>query len=202
MRWRYYIFSEYVLKAVITITSILFVTSIILSYTPIFNGFAAFVPSLAEAFTSPIANNFSIKEYQVPAGTHPHDGAPIITNQNNSTIVWFTAQATGKLGKLDEATGEIHLIPLGQGSAPHGVIIGPDSAPWITDGGLNAIVRVDPKTEELKIFPLPNGSKQYANLNTATFDNQGTLWFTGQSGIYGKLNISTGQIKVFEAPKG
>jgi virginiamycin B lyase len=163
--------------ALITITSILFVTSMILSYTPIFNGFAAaFVPSLAEALTSPIANTFSIKEYQVPPGTHPHDVAPIIANQNNNTtIVWFTAQATGQLGKLDKATGQIHLIPLGQGSAPHGVIIGPDGAPWITDGGLNAIVRVDPKSEELKIFPLPGGSQQYANLNTATFDKQGIL---------------------------
>src|SRR3954470_5899433 len=202
MRWRYYIFYEYMLKTVITITSILFVTSIILSYTPIFNGFAAFVPSLAEALTSPIAKNFSIKEYQVPPGTHSHDVAPIITNQNNSTIVWFTAQATGQLGKLDKTTGQTHLIPLGQGSAPHGVIIGPDGAPWITDGGLNAIVRVDPKTEEIKTFPLPGGNQQYANLNTATFDKEGTLWFTGQSGIYGKLNTSTGQIKVFDAPKG
>ena len=106
------------------------------------------------------------------------------------------------MGKLDKTTGQIHLIPLGQGSAPHGVIIGPDGAPWITDGGLNAIVPVDPKSEEIKTFPLPNGSQQYANLNTATFDKKGTLWVTGQSGIYGKLNISTGQIKVFDAPKG
>ena len=71
------------------------------------------------------------------------------------------------MGKLDKTTGQVHLIPLGQGSAPHGVIIGPDDAPWITDGGLNSIVRVDPQTEELKIFPLPAGS-HYANLNTAT----------------------------------
>ena len=149
-----------------------------------------------------ISNNFSIKEYPVQLGPHPHDVALIITNQNNNTIVWFTAQATGQLGKLDKITGQTHLIPLGQGSAPHGVIIGPDGAPWITDGGLNPIVRVDPKSEEIKTLPLPNESQQYANLNTATFDKNGILWFTGQSGIYGKLNTSTGKIKVFDAPKG
>jgi virginiamycin B lyase len=107
-----------------------------------------------------IANNFSIKEYPVPHGSHPHDVSPSNLNQdnkNNNTIVWFTAQATGQLGKL-ETSGQTHLIQLGQGSAPHGVIIcpdnaiGPDNAPWITDGGLNAIVRIDPKTEEVKIF--------------------------------------------------
>ena len=44
----------------------------------------------------------------------------------------------------------VREIPLGAGSAPHGVIVGPDGAPWITDGGQNAIVRVDPATSEVK----------------------------------------------------
>jgi virginiamycin B lyase len=81
------------------------------------------------------------------------------------------------------------------------VIVGPDGAPWITDGGLNAIVRVDPATEEVQTFPLPEGSG-YANLNTATFDRNGVLWFTGQSGVYGRLDPVVGQVEVFEAPRG
>src|SRR4051812_17839217 len=102
MRWRCYIFSVYMLKAVITITSILLTAVIILSYISIFNDSAAIAPSSIERSASPIANNFNIKEYQVPLGSHPHDVAPTIANQNNSTIVWFTAQATGQLGKLDK----------------------------------------------------------------------------------------------------
>jgi virginiamycin B lyase len=81
------------------------------------------------------------------------------------------------------------------------VIVGPDGAPWITDGGLNAIVRVDPTSEEVQVFPLP-GSAGYANLNTATFDRRGILWFTGQSGIYGRLDPDVGRVEVFEAPRG
>jgi virginiamycin B lyase len=81
------------------------------------------------------------------------------------------------------------------------VIIGPDGAPWITDGGLNAIVRVDPVNEKVQIFPLPQNSS-YANLNTATFDHHSILWFTGQSGIYGHLDLSSGKIQVFKAPRG
>jgi virginiamycin B lyase len=102
---------------------------------------------------------------------------------------------------LDPATKETHHISLGEGSAPHGVIVGPDSAPWITDGGLNAIVRVDPATEEVQIFPLP-AETGYANLNTATFDQTGVLWFTGQSGIYGRLDPKVGHVEIFEAPRG
>ena len=61
-------------------------------------------------------------------------------------------------------------------------LVGPDGAAWVTDGGLNAIVRVDPKSRRVRRYPLP-ASSGYANLNTAVFDRRGVLWFTGQSGI-------------------
>jgi virginiamycin B lyase len=115
--------------------------------------------------------------------------------------IWYTAQASGELGRLDPATGETHHIKLGDGSAPHGVIVGPDGAPWITDGGQNAIVRVDPATEQVQRFPLPPGRRN-ANLNTAAFDKRGVLWFTGQSGIYGRLDPANGKVEVFDAPRG
>ena len=92
-------------------------------------------------------------------------------------------------------------MKLGDRSAPHGVIVGPDGAPWITDGGLNAIVRVDPATEQVKTFPLP-ADRVGANLNTAAFDTRGTLWFTGQTGVYGRLDPATGKLDVFDAPRG
>jgi virginiamycin B lyase len=137
-----------------------------------------------------------VREYTVPPGTHPHDVAPAPDGS-----VWYTAQLTGKLGRLDPKTGKTTEIPLGEGSAPHGVIVGPDGAPWITDGGLNAIVRVDPETSAVRAFPLPSSSG-YANLNTATFDRSGVLWFTGQGGIYGRLHPKTGAMRVFRAPLG
>ena len=40
-----------------------------------------------------------------------------------------------------------------------------------------------------------------ANLNTATFDGDGILWFTGQNGIYGSLDPLTGATTVFPAPR-
>lgn len=136
--------------------------------------------------------------FPVPAGAGPHDVAPA---PEPGGVVWYTAQGQGALGRLDPATGEVRQIPLGEGSAPHGVIVGPDGAPWITDGGLNAIVRVDPRTEEVTRYPLPDG-QGYANLNTATFDGQGILWFTGQNGVYGRLDPKTGAMEVYDAPRG
>lgn len=115
--------------------------------------------------------------------------------------VWYTAQGSGALGWLDPKTGETRHTPLGAGSRPHGVIVGPDGAPWVTDGGLNAIVRVDPESLVVDVFPLPE-QRPNANLNTATFDNDGVLWFTGQNGVYGKLDPTTRKIVVYDAPRG
>jgi virginiamycin B lyase len=95
----------------------------------------------------------------------------------------------------------VREVRLGAGSAPHGVIVGPDGAPWITDSGLNAIVRVDPRTRRVRVFRLPRASAD-ANLNTATFDRRGILWFTGQNGVYGRLDPRTGRMRVFAAPRG
>lgn len=151
------------------------------------------ISSIRESFEP---DKFVIEEFPVPSGSHPHDVAPATDG-----TIWYTAQGSGELGQLDPSTGDTYHIHLGNGSAPHGVIVGPDGAPWITDGGLNAIVRVDPSTKETKIFSLP-ADNSYANLNTATFDQSGILWFTGQNGIYGRLDPTTGHIKTFSSPKG
>jgi virginiamycin B lyase len=134
--------------------------------------------------------------YDVPDGSGPHDVAPATDGG-----VWYTAQSSGELGHLDPATGATRHVDLGSGSHPHGVIVGPDGAPWITDGGLNAIVRVDPATEAVDVFPLP-ADRADANLNTAAFDRRGRIWFTGQDGVYGRLDPATGRMAVFDAPRG
>jgi virginiamycin B lyase len=134
--------------------------------------------------------------YDVPAGSGPHDVAPAADGG-----VWYTAQRSGKLGHLDPATGDTRHVDLGPGSRPHGVIVGPDDAAWITDGGLNAIVRVEPRTEAVEVFPLP-ADRPDANLNTAAFDARGQLWFTGQNGVYGRLDPGSGEMAVFDAPRG
>lgn len=141
-------------------------------------------------------NAFQVEEYSVPAGSGPHDVAPAADG-----TVWYTGQRNGELGNLDPRTGSVRRIPLGPSSAPHGVIVGPDGAPWITDGGLNAIVRVDPATGAVQVFPLP-AERPIANLNTATFDASGILWFTGQNGVYGRLDPSSGDMTVYDAPRG
>lgn len=63
------------------------------------------------------------------------------------------------------------------------------------------MVRVDPESEEVHVFPLPTSAPN-ANLNTATFAGDGALWFTGQNGIYGKLDPVSGRVEAYPSPRG
>jgi virginiamycin B lyase len=151
---------------------------------------------VAAFFFSAHVEASEVKYFDVPRGSAPHDVAPAPDG-----TVWYTAQAKGELGRLDPRTGKVERIALGRGSAPHGVIVGPDGAAWVTDGGQNAIVRVDPASKAVKVFPLPKGSP-YANLNTAAFDREGRLWYTGQSGYYGRVDPKTAEVRVWQSPGG
>jgi virginiamycin B lyase len=148
---------------------------------------------------TPPESCLTVETFPVPAGEHPHDVAPAADGQR----IWYTAQHTGALGLLDPATGAIETVPLGAGSSPHGVIVAPDGAAWATDGGLNAIVRVDAETRAVDVWPLAGAN---ANLNTAVFDADGVLWFTGQNGIVGRLDPATTPpgtvIEPVTAPRG
>ena len=63
------------------------------------------------------------------------------------------------------------------------------------------MVRVDPATRVVKVFPLP---KEFAsaNLNTAVFDKRGVLWFTGQNGVHGRVDPVTGKVDAWASPRG
>jgi virginiamycin B lyase len=159
---------------------------------------ATAAPTVAGTTAAPTRapQTLTVTEFKVGPGQGPHDVAPAADGG-----IWYTAQRTGELGWLDPQSGEFQMTKLGAGSAPHGVIVGRDGNAYVTDGGLNAIVRVDAKTKKVTTWPLPAG-RGNANLNTASFDSDGTLWFTGQSGIFGRLDTRSGEMAVFDSPRG
>ena len=152
---------------------------------------SAFFAAAASAATAPVY-------YDVIRGGHPHD---VAASPTPAGPVYYTAQMTGKLGILDPTSGKVEEVALGSGSAPHGVVVGPDGNAWVTDGGQNAIIRVDAGSHAMKLWPLPADTPN-VNLNTLTFDAKGRVWFTGQSGYYGRLDPSSGDVKVWKAPRG
>ena len=157
---------------------------------------AGTLPRAPAALAQPPSGRMQSWPLVTPRSTGIHDVAPA-----PDAGVWFTAQRSGHLGYFDPGSGRTELIALGPGSSPHGVIQGPDRAAWITDGGQQAIVRVGWPDRSVKVFKLPDGTP-YANLNTCAFDGDGDLWFTGQSGVVGRLALKTGVVTLKDAPRG
>ncbi len=141
----------------------------------------------------PAISDYAFQEYVVPAGSHPHDVAP-----DAEGFVWYTAQASGELGRLDPRTGQVLEIPLGPGSQPHGVSMGLDGAPWVTVQGANTIATY--ASNGVVAYNMPNG--RLAHPHTPTFDTDGILWFTGSTGVIGRLDPATGEVELFDAPGG
>ena len=141
-------------------------------------------------------NGYRIRTYNVRPGSGSRDVAC-----NADGTVWFCGQRDGTLNLLDPRDGGLKVVALGQGAAPHGVVIGPDGAAWVTEGGQNSIARVDPKDHKVQLWKL-NGGPSYANLNTLVFDKQGTLWFTGQGGVIGRFEPKGEKMQVWDAPRG
>lgn len=150
----------------------------------------------AVAETAAPGLKFNVTYFDIPAIKGSRD----VTDAGDGTI-WVCGQRNGTLGRFDPRSGQLKVVELGQGAAPHGVIRGPDGAAWVTEGGQNAIVRVDDKTHAVELFRLPEARKR-ANLNTAVFDKTGMLWFTGQNGIIGRLDPTTRKMDVWDAPRG
>ena len=82
----------------------------------------ALAAPLAACTLSLPASAQQVRYYDVPAGGRAHDVAVTADGRE----VWWTVQRGGAHGILNPETGETMIVPLGEGSAPHGVIVGPD----------------------------------------------------------------------------
>ncbi len=153
------------------------------------------IAALAVSVLASAAPAAQVQFYQLPSGSYPHDVAPAADG-----TVWFSGQEQGFAGHFDPRTEKLEKVPLGPGAAPHGVVIGPDGAAWYTEGGQNAIARVDTATKAVKLYPLPAEFRN-ANLNTPVFDKDGVLWFTGQSGVHGRLDPKVGKVEAWKSPR-
>lgn len=144
-----------------------------------------------------LARGISLREYPLPAGTGPY----AVTAYPNSSDIWFTASRAGAVGRLDSRTGRTQTIPLGRGSSPRGIAVGPDGALWVADRGRNAILQVNPATGQVQPVTLPEAAGR-AELASVRFDGDGRLWFTGQRGVVGALDVASGEIQIFDVPDG
>jgi virginiamycin B lyase len=83
------------------------------------------------------------------------------------------------------------------GSRPHDPLATPDGMLWWSGQFANRLGRLDPKTGEMKEFPIPNKAGPHGLIN----DKDGNIWYAGNwGGHIGKLDVNTGEFKYFPMP--
>ena len=152
-----------------------------------------------EAVLIPGDVEVAIREWMAPSlGSRPHD--PLAAADGS---IWWTGQWSNRLGRVDPATGDIKEFPLPDDSGPHGLAEDAVGNVWFTGISQNYIGKLDPVTGEVTRYPVPEAAMAPAGArgpHTPIFDQNGTLWFTLQSGMVGRLIPATGEMRIVATP--
>jgi virginiamycin B lyase len=98
-------------------------------------------------------------------------------------------------GSVEISFKEWTMPTLGQRSRDP--IQAPDGTIWWAGQWGNVIGRIDPRTGEMKEYPLPANAMPH----TVTLDRAGNVWYTGnKNGTIGKFDPKTEKITVFKMP--
>jgi virginiamycin B lyase len=150
------------------------------------------IPFYAQDHTKTVQVTFD--DWTVPTpNSFPHDPA-----FGPSNTLWYTGQASNKLGRVDMTSGQFREYDLPRGHGPHGLVADREGNIWYTANAAGAIGKLDPKTGQVTEFKMPDPAAR--DPHTPIFAQDGTLWFTVQGGSFvGKLDPKTGQVTLKQA---
>ena len=115
-------------------------------------------------------------------------------------LIYFTAQQSNFVGRLDPVLGKVALkeVPTA-GALPYGIIVGPDGAAYFCEFGSNKLGRIDPKTFEIREFPLPSGARP----RRLTNNPDGLIYYSDFArGFVGRLDPRTAKVEEWASPGG
>ena len=115
-------------------------------------------------------------------------------------ILWFTAQQSNSVGRLDPKTGEIKLVTMPTPrSRPYGIIVSSKGVPTLCLFGTNKLATIDPATMAVKEYTLPDAASRPRRIAVVGDD----VWYSDFArGFIGRLNLETGQHKEWQSPSG
>lgn len=148
-----------------------------------------------EAVVIPGSATVSIREWMLPTlGQRPHDPAPAPDGS-----VWWTGQWANLLGRLDPRTGAMREYALKTpDSNPHGLIADSAGNIWYTGISRRHVGKLDPISGEItEYYPADSAAR---GPHTPILDQKGTVWFTLQSGMVGRVVPATGEVRVVRTP--
>lgn len=150
-----------------------------------------------------------ITKYEFPI----KGGGPHTIHPDRNNFLWITLELADMVACFDPKTEKFRLY---KGFTPGAFVhsfaidslgyIAYDSAGnlWVSEFFNNAVARLNPKTGEVKEYPLPlTGTfpKNSAGPYGITMDSQKNVWYTKlNEGVIGKVNSQTGEVKQYQMP--
>lgn len=128
------------------------------------------------------AQTGAVTEVAVPSGSRPRRMA---TAPDGS--IWVTYYGTNKLARLDPVAGRIvqeYPLPAGSRGGAYAVTVDGAGIVWANEINTDTVVRLDPKSEEMKVVNLPSKS---VGIRKMVVDANGRLWYMGSHN--GKLGV-------------
>ena len=101
--------------------------------------------------------------------------------------LWVTYYGTGKLVRVDPVARKVvkeYPLPAGPAGGPYAVTVDGAGVVWANEIQTDTVVRLDPKTETLRVFPLPSRS---VGIRKMIVDADGRLWYMGSHN--GRLGV-------------
>lgn len=141
-------------------------------------------------------SSWIIREWDLPGpNSRPHD--PAVAPDGS---LWYTAELSNRLGRLDPTTGSIREFPLGTpDSGPHGLVADRNGKIWYTANHKGLIGELDPKTGRVTEHEIHD--QRGRDPHTPVFDQWGILWFTAQNGnAIGRLVPTSARFELVTVP--
>ena len=112
---------------------------------------------------------FNVNVFEAPAGTAPH--TPVFDHDGT---LWFTG-ASGFLGRLDPADGEVQRYPTPRGAGPYGIAVTPTNDVWFVSLEKSYLGKVDKATGAVTVVEPPTAN---AGTRRLWADSNGRLWIS------------------------
>jgi virginiamycin B lyase len=116
-------------------------------------------------------------------------------------MLFFTAQNSNTVGRINPKTGEIKVqrTPTERAN-PYGMVFTTKGVPFVCDFGTNKIIEINPDTLAIKEYPLPNADSRPRRIAISPDD---IIWYADYSrGYLGRLDPKTGQVTEWPSPSG
>ncbi len=101
--------------------------------------------------------------------------------------IWVTLYGKGKLLRVDPVAEKVvkeYALPAGPSGGPYAVTVDGAGIVWANEFSADTVVRLDPRTEQLRVFSLPSKG---VGIRKMIVDAEGRLWYMGSHN--GRLGV-------------